>query len=348
MHDHGWKNVVGHMFSCHKAIDRGEFDTAMKAWRLEHAESAAYADAIEHHRWTTYTALKAEVPFRLFSLTGSQLVEQEMSRMKVMAVRHELPLVAINNFISFYQKLLSSQKLVCDTIVAGGAKYTQYASMVCQDHFSDAKHYDVFFRDGGQRDTYEVTRRGQSARTRKVNWRLKTCSCEEAWLQGLPCRHLLSVYRKITAKNMLSAAHFQETFQNIIPDFYVATNYVQGYEYQVGRPILTYLGLDETLPPCGIEAKKRGVTGMKRLLGRHERGFAPLQRGDGRKGKNPYKKTKANMQDKSLETALEKESMEPERELRRADLPMEVEDEVLEEADESEEEDALDLMGLFE
>jgi len=87
---------------------------------------------------------------------------------------------------------------------------------------------------------------------------------------------------------------------------------------------------------------------MKRLLGRHERGFAPLQRGDGRKGKNPYKKTKANMQDKSLETALEKESMEPERELRRADLPMEVEDEVLEEADESEEEDALDLMGLFE
>ncbi|KAJ1397604.1 hypothetical protein B484DRAFT_406925 [Ochromonadaceae sp. CCMP2298] len=125
MHDHGWKNVVGHMFNCHKAIDRGEFDTPMKTWRLEHTESAAYAD--------------------------------------------ELPLIAINNFISFYQKLLSSQKLVCDTIVAGGAKYTQYASMVCQNHFSDAKHYDVFFRDGGQRDTYEVTRRGQSARTRKTS-----------------------------------------------------------------------------------------------------------------------------------------------------------------------------------
>jgi hypothetical protein len=30
MHDHGLKNVLGHMFNCHKAIDRGEFDTARK------------------------------------------------------------------------------------------------------------------------------------------------------------------------------------------------------------------------------------------------------------------------------------------------------------------------------
>jgi hypothetical protein len=61
------------------------------------------------------------------------------------------------------------------------------------------------------------------------------------------------VYRAIPAKILLSAGHFTETFKSVIPEFYVVKEYKQGYEDQVGRPILTCLELDSTLPPGRTE-----------------------------------------------------------------------------------------------
>jgi hypothetical protein len=66
-----------------------------------------------------------------------------MNRLKKAEVRHELPLTAMNNFITLYSKIVSKQGDVCDTMRKGKAVYTQYATMIIFDHFSESTNYDV-------------------------------------------------------------------------------------------------------------------------------------------------------------------------------------------------------------
>jgi len=103
----------------------------------------------------------------------------------------------------------------------------------------------------------------------------------------------------------------------------------QSYEDQVGRPILTCLELDSTLPPCCPENNVRGKLSIKRLQGLGERNFQPLP-GVGkkrtRKGDNPHKKTAKNIADMSLSAALLQDSSEPERTLRVAAVHVEEEE----------------------
>jgi hypothetical protein len=259
MHNEGWKTSDGHMLGCHKAVTRKDFNILMSAWKEAHIQSATYADKIDHKRWTTYAATESNVPYCLFDLTGSQLVEQEMNRMLVMGIRHELPLIAMNNFIEFYSTLLSKQLTICDTMTAGGSTYTQHFGILCRENYDESKHYDAVHRRSAK-PWWEVTRRNQNRKHSRVIWESRTCTCHKTKLTGIPCRHLLAVYRAITAKILLSAAHFTETFKSVIPEFYVVKEYKQGYEDQVGRPILTCLELDSTLPPCCPENNVRGET----------------------------------------------------------------------------------------
>ncbi|KAJ1411340.1 hypothetical protein B484DRAFT_402667 [Ochromonadaceae sp. CCMP2298] len=53
MHGEGWKTSDGEMLSCHKATSKKDFDLLMTAWKLKHPPSAAYADSIDHERWTS-------------------------------------------------------------------------------------------------------------------------------------------------------------------------------------------------------------------------------------------------------------------------------------------------------
>jgi hypothetical protein len=106
----------------------------------------------------------------------------------------------------------------------------------------------------------------------------------------------LVVYRADTAKALLSAAHFTETFHSV-PKFYFVKEYRQGYSNQVERPILTCLELDSTLPTSrGLF--KQGKVSIKWLQGLAERNYEPLP-GVGkkrtRKGENPHKKTAKNL-----------------------------------------------------
>jgi hypothetical protein len=317
MHDKGWKNCDIHMLNCHKAVSRGDFDICWAAWKKAHSPSATYAYKIDHTKWTTYTAV-SPAPFRLFRLTGSQAVESEMSRMKRLNVRHELPLKAMNNFINFYADLISKQRASCDKMEAARSDLTQHANMVTRENFDEARNFDVRHTGG---HTYEVTRRGQNQRHRKVQWGVKLCSCEKTALEGIPCEHLIAVYIKATAKEKIGPETFLKTFENIIPYCYRTKFYVKGYATYVHKAILTFIeDAEDVLPPCEAQragAGTRGPLRKKRLLGPSERGFAAV--GVTVKGK-PYKKTKQNMKDKNLEDALDAAAKEPERSMRSADV----------------------------
>jgi hypothetical protein len=339
MHNNGWKDVDKHMMACHKATTLDEFNALMGTWRKAHNQSATYANEIHHWLWTTYMAIAPNehnnyVPYSLHDLTGSQLVEHEMGRLKLMRVRHELPLTGMNNFINFYAALMSKQKSMCDTMVAGGGTYTQWASMACADNFAASKHYVAIHVGGGKSVRWEVTRRGEEIKHCKVDWAAKWCSCEKNLQRRLPCHHLCAVLKAKYAKTLLSAALFQQTFAQVIAPYYVAKTYVLGYEYQVGKPILTYLVYDNTKPPARATANTHqpGRTQLKRLLGPAERGWASLAAGKNkkRKGDNPLKKTAANGAAKNFDDAIHKESLEPELTSRAAARLVEEEKELAE------------------
>jgi hypothetical protein len=264
--------------------------------------------------------------------------------MKQLNVRHELPLNALNNFMDFYAKLLSKQKVICDTMVASGAKFTQWASMVIRVSFDESKKYEVRYVND---IISEVSRRDQNKRNKRVNWATKWCSCYYTRLTGLPCRyihthihthtlytntlytytyrHLLAVYIIWAEKtSMGSMDYFLDTFA-FIPHFYVISTYVGGYRYQVQRPALTHLEFDDTLPPCEAETKKRGRVAKKRLLGRAERNHAPLPGVTVAGKKVSYVKTKGNIHDKRLEPAMQAQAELPERSLRSTLLEEEAE-----------------------
>ncbi|KAJ1408563.1 hypothetical protein B484DRAFT_469018 [Ochromonadaceae sp. CCMP2298] len=216
MHGEGLKTSDGDFMNYHKAVHKKYFDVLMSAWKLKHELSATYADKIPHEYWTSYTACIPGVAYCLHNLTDSQLVEGKMNRLKKAEVRHELPLTAMNNFITLYSKIVSKQGVVCDTMRKGNAVYTQYATIVIFDHFSESRNYDV------------------------KHW-------------------------------------------------------------------------DETLPHVDLKGQ-RGQTGTKSMMPAHETGWAKSKKST-RKGDNPFKKTNANIEEKSLEKALQGEALEPDHAL---------------------------------
>jgi hypothetical protein len=175
----------------------------------------------------------------------------------------------------------------------------------------------------------------------------KKCSCHCSWLEGLPCWHLLAVYIQVTPKELLNADHFLQTFALVIPTCCRTEYYVKCYAMQVNKAILTYMEMDDdVLPPCDPKDTKRGPTKLKRFLGRTERGFASVVSVGGK----PYKKTKQNIEEKRLDTALQALAEEPERSLRSAvgEEAVDLEEQVVGVVDERSWGEAIDcVLGFF-
>jgi hypothetical protein len=173
---------------------------------------------------------------------------------------------------------------------------------------------------------YEITRRTQSQRIRRVVWTKAAgywvsmkCSCEVPSLEGLTCRHLLAVYRFTDAAVQRTPQHFLATFKSVIPPFYKALEYCKGYEMQVFKPIRTCIEYDEDcLPPCDAKRiGKRGPVRMNRLLGPAERGWAQVTGTTVTVEGKPYKKkTKTNINKYGLDIAIMAEGKQQERSTR--------------------------------
>jgi hypothetical protein len=152
--------------------------------------------------------------------------------------------------------------------------------------------------------------------TRRVDWEILQCSCEFNRLCAQLFPHLCAVYRAKTDKAKCSIEDFTRVFANLIHDYYRVTEYAKGYDEQVCRPILTCLQWDETLPHVDLKGQ-RGQNAAKRMMADHETGWAKPKKST-RKVDNPFNKTKANIEEKSLEKALLGEALEPNHALRGA------------------------------
>jgi hypothetical protein len=302
------------MWGAQKATTYGDFLICMQEWIKEQPEVEAllHPDRLDPNTWTYYAALNDPHPHYLFGLTGSQIVEGEMNRLKISGVRHELPLKAMTNFIALYARIVEGMKTDADETVAGGKLLTTYTSLVCRRNLNEAQHYDVRHLE---KHKYEVKRKGQSMRVRLVLYDEMFCSCGEPRLEGLPCRHLLAIYLWGTARSQFSPEKFMQTFEKLIPSFYLVQCYARAYTIPVHKPQLTYLVADDTLPPCDGTRSTREPLSKKHKDGLSERGFAPL----GSASINPWSqlsKSKKNVNENSLEAALEQEAEKPERSLR--------------------------------
>jgi hypothetical protein len=87
------RGPTSYIWACHRATTRAEYEGHLAAWSAVNEPAATYADAIiPHASWVSYTTVENTVhPHMLFSFTGSQSVEQEMSRFLQLKIRHQLP-----------------------------------------------------------------------------------------------------------------------------------------------------------------------------------------------------------------------------------------------------------------
>ncbi|KAJ1432453.1 hypothetical protein B484DRAFT_395003 [Ochromonadaceae sp. CCMP2298] len=208
LNDKGY--VSKYMWGAQKATTYGDFLICIQEWIKEQPEVEAllHPDRLDSNTWTYYAALNDPHPHYLFGLTGSQIVEGEMNRLKISGVRHKLPLKAMTNFITLYTHIVEGMKADADEMVAGGKLLTTYASLVCRRNLNEAQHYDVRHLE---KHKYEVKRKGQSMRVRLVVYDEMFCSCGGPRLEGLPCRHLLAIYLSGTARSQFSPERFMQT-----------------------------------------------------------------------------------------------------------------------------------------
>jgi hypothetical protein len=202
------KGDTGIIWKLHKAITKKEFNDLFVEWYKTNPAAAAYAAEIPSAIWATYTAKEEPNPFYLIRLIGQQAAEQEMSRLKKLEVRHQLPLHAVANFCSMFAGII-------DERIADCAKYkddpkkllTIYADQKLCQIVQSVQPYKIT-RDLGAK-MYEVQheRAKPGIGVRLVNWAEKTCSCLRMQLEGLPCVHLVCVYKQTCSKDKQTMVH---------------------------------------------------------------------------------------------------------------------------------------------
>jgi hypothetical protein len=107
------KGDTGIIWKLHKAITKKEFNDLFVEWYKTNPAAAAYAAEIPSAIWATYTAKEEPNPFYLIRLIGQQAAEQEMSRLKKLEVRHQLPLHAVANFCAMFAGIIDERIEEC-------------------------------------------------------------------------------------------------------------------------------------------------------------------------------------------------------------------------------------------
>jgi hypothetical protein len=274
----GLQSDMASLLACQKATTLDLFNTAMDAYREKYPAAAHYVNEIPHNQWTTYKAVTSTNPFRLFGLTDSQSVEQEMGRLKceAVAVRHQLPFMAVSNFINHFARLVDDRRTSCTAMLARDTLFlTVHADMYTGDQIQASKVYGVR-TENAVTGEYEVWNKEQPLKRRMVNFRAQGCkiiwcSCEGPRLMGLICRHVIAVWRYLTSNKLITATVFMEVFGDMIPHYYKKGEYTRGYADVVLRPILDSIRADSTLPP--LVDLRPGPPQLKRIPGRSEGGF---------------------------------------------------------------------------
>jgi hypothetical protein len=138
---------------------------------------------------------------------------------------------------------------------------------------------------------------------RLVNWAEKTCSCLRMQLEGLPCVHLVCVYKQTCSKDKQTMVYLLGQLGAKIHDFYwIHDYYVEGYVQPVHLPALDYLVADDTIPP----AKNREDRSLKRKK-------AWTERTGSARPKRALRQSQKLVEQFSLHSQMQADARQPER-----------------------------------
>jgi hypothetical protein len=298
------------IWACHRATSKDEFDLHMVDWMKVNEPGATYANGILHEFWCTYPAVEAAIPYYTFSFTGSQAVEQEMARFLKLKIRHQLPLKAIKNYVKLFSRIIDERLVQVNKLRMNTAKrLTDYATLKVGEALGSSYQFKARELVGprlyGPHKTYEVefaSYEGGPCRT--VVWpislaEVKTCTCHEPRLEGLPCRHLLCVYKLRYTRQEQSPEHLLRMFGMNIASFYYKDNYMHGYIASVMKPNVTYLVRGTTKAPK--PEKKKGPEQVARHLSASEGNFGSS------KNSRAIPRTEANIELYDLQAQLDRD-----------------------------------------
>jgi hypothetical protein len=212
--------------------------------------AAAYAAEIPPETSATYPATEDPNPFYLFGLTGQQAAEQEMERLKKEGVRHQLPLNAVTIFCIMFAGIIDERMQEC-------AKYkddpkrllTIYADQKLCRIVQSTRNYKITRHVSSTRHEVQHQAAKPGIGVRSVHWAENVCSCGKFGLEGIPCPHLVVVYKQTCPKSHQTMTHLLGELGGKIPKFYWMREYIQGYLQPVHLPALEYLVADDTAPP---------------------------------------------------------------------------------------------------